>query len=55
MKDRTYQAVLDALDLLATARPAKTNGKVTAVNLAKEAGISKATLHKCTQHLLSIG
>jgi hypothetical protein len=46
MKDRTYQAVLDALDLLATARPAKTNGKVTAVNLAKEAGISKATLYR---------
>lgn len=46
MKDKTYQAVLDALDLLATASPNKTNGKVTAVNLAKEAGISKATLYR---------
>lgn len=46
MKDKTYQAVMDALDLLANARPKKTNGKVTAVNLAKEAGISKATLYR---------
>lgn len=46
MKDKTYQAVVDAMDLLATRRPAKTNGKVTAVNVAKEAGVSKATLYR---------
>lgn len=46
MKDKTYQSIVDALDLLATARPAKTNGKVTAVNVAKEAGVSKATLYR---------
>ena len=46
MKDKTYQAIVNALDLLATARPRKTNGKVTAVNVAKEAGISKATLYR---------
>lgn len=46
MKDQTYQAIVDALDALARGKPAKTNGKVTGVNLAKEAGISKATLYR---------
>lgn len=46
MSDKTYQAIVDAQDLLATGRAAKTNGKVTAVNVAKEAGIGKATLYR---------
>ena len=46
MKDKTYQAIVDALDLLASGRAAKTNGKVTAVNVAKEAGVGKATLYR---------
>jgi AcrR family transcriptional regulator len=46
MKDKTYQSIVDALDLLATAKPARTNGKITAVNLAKEAGIGKASLYR---------
>lgn len=46
MKDKTYQAIVDAIDLLASGKPAKTNGKITGVNLAKEAGVSKATLYR---------
>ncbi len=46
MKDKTYQAIVDALDVLARGKPAKTNGKITGVNLAKEAGVSKATLYR---------
>lgn len=46
MKDRTHRAIINAMDLLATGRSANTNGKVTAVNVAKEAGIGKATLYR---------
>jgi predicted nucleic acid-binding Zn-ribbon protein len=46
MTDKTYQAIVDALDILATGAARKTNGKISATNLAKEAGISKATLYR---------
>lgn len=46
MRDKTYQAIVDALDLLASGRAANSNGKVTAVNVAREAGIGKATLYR---------
>lgn len=46
MKDKTLQAITDALDLLASGKPAKSNGKITGVNLAREAGVSKATLYR---------
>lgn len=46
MKDKTLQAITDALDLLASGKPAKSNGKTTGVNLAREAGVSKATLYR---------
>lgn len=46
MKDKTKQAIIDALDKLASAKPARTNGKITGLNLAKEAGVSKATLYR---------
>ncbi len=46
MKDKTYQAIVDALDQLASGKPARTNGKITGVNLAKEANVSKATLYR---------
>lgn len=46
MKDKTYQSIVSALELLASGRPAKTNGKVNKANLIKEAGISKATLYR---------
>ncbi|WP_136219047.1 hypothetical protein [Massilia sp. Mn16-1_5] len=46
MKDKTKQAITDALDKLASAKPARTNGKITGLNLAKEAGVSKATLYR---------
>lgn len=46
MSDKTHQAIVDALDVLARGASTKTNGKVTGVNLAKEAGISKATLYR---------
>ncbi len=40
------QQIIDAMDLLATGCSKKTNGKISAVNLAKEASISKATLYR---------
>jgi AcrR family transcriptional regulator len=46
MKDKTKQAIIDAIDQLASAKPLQTNGKVSGVNLAKEAGVSKATLYR---------
>jgi len=46
MKNKTKQAIIDALDKLASAKPARTNGKITGLNLAKEAGVSKATLYR---------
>ncbi len=46
MKDKTNQSIVDAINRLATGSPSKTNGKVSAVNVAKEAGISKATLYR---------
>lgn len=46
MKDKTLQAITDALDLLASGKPGKSNGKITGVNLAREAGVSKATLYR---------
>lgn len=46
MKDKTYLAISNALDLLASGKPARTNGKITGVNLAKEACVSKATLYR---------
>lgn len=54
MKDRTFQAIFDALDRLASGRPAKTNGKVTGVNLVKESGISKATLYRYLEQNLDL-
>ena len=47
MKDKTYKAIFDALDMLASGKPTKTNGKITGVNLANEANVSKATLYRC--------
>ncbi|MCX7190184.1 MAG: TetR/AcrR family transcriptional regulator [Methylotenera sp.] len=46
LTDKTYQDITDALDLLATGNAHKTNGKISAVNLAREASISKATLYR---------
>ncbi|MBK9446136.1 MAG: TetR family transcriptional regulator [Betaproteobacteria bacterium] len=46
MPDKNRQAIVDALDVLARGASTKTNGKVTGVNLAKEAGVSKATLYR---------
>src|SRR5688572_1744380 len=46
MKDKNYRQIVNALDLLANGTPTKSNGKVTGVNVAKEAGISKATLYR---------
>lgn len=46
MTDKTCQAIIDALDLLANGTPKKTNGKITGVNVAAEAGVSKATLYR---------
>lgn len=46
MTDKNYQAIIDALDLLANGSPKKSNGKITGVNVAAEAGVSKATLYR---------
>lgn len=46
MKDKTYRAIVDALILLKAGNAEKSNGKISGVNLAKEAGISKATLYR---------
>lgn len=46
MTDKNYRAIVDALDLLAQGKPLRSNGKVTAVNVCKEAGMSKATLYR---------
>jgi AcrR family transcriptional regulator len=46
MNDKNYQAIVDALDLLGSGKHAISNGKITALNVAIEAGISKATLYR---------
>lgn len=46
MSDRSYQAIVDAMDKLANGTPESTNGKITGVNLAVEARVSKATLYR---------
>ncbi len=46
MPDKNYQTIVDALDVLARGASKKTNGKITGVNVAKEAGISKASLYR---------
>ena len=46
MKNKTSQAIGDAISRLATGEPLVTNGKMTAINVAREAGISKATLYR---------
>lgn len=45
MADKNHQAIIDALDLLARGASTKTNGKITSVNLAREAGVSRATIY----------
>lgn len=46
MSDKNHQAIIDALDVLARGASTKTNGKITGINVAKEASISKATLYR---------
>ncbi|CAJ8261725.1 Uncharacterised protein [Burkholderia pseudomallei] len=46
MKDATHGAIDDALNRLASKQPSRTNGKVTGINVAYEAGIAKATLYR---------
>ncbi len=44
--DANYVAIESAIDTIANGTSKKTNGKVTALNVAREAGISKATLYR---------
>lgn len=44
--DETYKAITDALDRLGADDRIKKRAKTTAVNVALEAGISKATLYR---------
>lgn len=46
MPDKSYHEIVDAIDLLATGTPKKTNGKITVVNVAAEAGLSKASVYR---------
>lgn len=46
MADKTKIAISTAIDALGRRESRKTNGKITAVNVALEAGISKATLYR---------
>ncbi|MGN5161192.1 hypothetical protein [Aeromonas dhakensis] len=46
MADKNHQAIIDALDVLARGVSTKTNGKITSVNLAREAGVSRATIYR---------
>lgn len=46
MADKHHQAIIDALDVLARGVSTKTNGKITSVNLAREAGVSRATIYR---------
>jgi len=46
MADKTKLAISTAIDTLGRGASRKTNGKITAVNLALEAGVSKATLYR---------
>ncbi|MCK2085971.1 HTH domain-containing protein [Aeromonas rivipollensis] len=46
MADKHHQAIIDALDVLARGASTKTNGKITSVNLAREAGVSRATIYR---------
>jgi AraC-like DNA-binding protein len=41
-----YKSIVDAMNKLALGEPVKTNGRLTALNLATEAGISRATLYR---------
>lgn len=46
MQDSTLNEITDALDRLASGSAIHCNGKINAVNLAKESGVSKATLYR---------
>lgn len=46
MADKHHQAIIDALDVLARGASTKTNGKIMSVNLAREAGVSRATIYR---------
>lgn len=46
MSDKTKFAISAAIDALGSGAPRKTNGKITAINIAREAGVSKATLYR---------
>ena len=50
MTDKTKLAISAAIDALGRGVPTKTNGKITAINLAREAGVSKATLYRYFEH-----
>lgn len=41
-----HQSIVDAIDKLAEGKPLKSDGRITAVNVAREACISKATLYR---------
>lgn len=49
MSDTTLNQITDALDRLASGNVINCNGKINSVNLAKESGISKATLYRYFQ------
>jgi len=46
MADKNYQDIVNGIDSLANGNSLKTNGKVTGVNVAAVAGVSKATLYR---------
>jgi AcrR family transcriptional regulator len=46
MTDKTYESIVAALDRLASGNGSRKSGKITAVSLAAEAGIGKATLYR---------
>ena len=46
MSEKQYQAIVDAIDRLARGEARKSNGKLIPINVAREAGISKASLYR---------
>lgn len=52
--DKTKQKLIDALDRIVRGRPARTDGKLTPSNLAREAAIGRATLYRFPDVLAEI-
>jgi uncharacterized membrane protein YccC len=53
--DKTKQKLTDALDRIIRGRPVRTDLKITPSNVAREAGVGRATLYRFPEILAEIG